>query len=156
MTNPPPPYGQPHGTPPKKSSRGLWIGLGIFVVVCVLGSVGLAVMDSGDDDDSAAPTTTFRPRVSTTLAAPRPTTATSVFSEAEINDAAYMFAINQRNIRYSSRAAIITLAHTVCDARETGNTEMSIALKIAEQGYSAEHAGYIVGAAESAYCPEFK
>lgn len=76
-------------------------------------------------------------------------------SDSAVSDAAFIAALTGHRIAYSSRSAVITLGHAVCDARRAGNTTAVVALTIAEKGYSIEDAGYIVGAAQSAYCPQY-
>lgn len=170
---PPPPYpprpgppGPPYPArpqPPKKSNAGVWIILAIVgLLIALCGGCG-AMLGSNDraDDDS---TTTTR---ATTYAAPAPATAarttaparptSNVFTEEEISDLAFIMALDSKDIGYSSKAAAITLAHTVCDGRKAGVGETAIALTIMNKGgYTAEESGYIVGAAISSYCPEYK
>ncbi len=121
--------------------------LGVFGGIILLcgGCFAVTAVGIGSSSSNSAKSSTSAPAVRS--AAP---------SDKQVNDLAFIAVLNQHKIKYSSREAVITLAHTVCDARKSGNTEVVIALTIAEKGYTPEDAGYIVGAAESAYCPQFK
>ncbi|MFD6399000.1 DUF732 domain-containing protein [Nocardia sp. NPDC060249] len=119
------------------------------------------MLGASDDRDSTTRTTAAvaaPPPVTARATTVRPATTTpNVFTDEEISDLAFTMALDKQNIRYSSKEAAINLGHTVCDGREKGVSATAIALTIAEKGgYSAADSGYIVGAAQSAYCPEYK
>lgn len=144
-------YPQPYPPqPPKRSNTALWVILsvlgGIFLLCGGCAVFAVANMSSSSDPG----------RTSTTVA--RPTTArptSAPLSNAQASDLAYVAALDNHRISYSSKKSVIELGHTVCDARRSGNAATAVALKIAEQGYSLDNAGFIVGAAQSAYCPQF-
>lgn len=150
MTNPyPPPYGQQSPPPRKKNNTALWITLGIvggLILLC--GGCGLVLAGNGDDDSRTQATTTRAAPLTT--APPRATT-----SAGSVADLAYVAALDKNQVPYSSKPSAIELGHTVCEARQAGNTSVAVALKIAEKGYSPQQAGVIVGAAQAAYCPKF-
>lgn len=168
MTQPPypPSYPQRPGPPypaqppqrPRKSSAGIWIILGILgLMILLCGSCSVAMFGADDSSDTSTTRATYAapPPAPRTTTPARPTS--NVWSEDEIADMAFLMSLDKQGIKYSSDDAAITLGHTVCDGREAGVGETTIALTIMDKGgYSAEDSGYIVGAAISAYCPELK
>lgn len=168
---PPPHPGQPYPMypqqPPRPPKSGpgaatwlLLIVLGLFVLLC--GGCAVSVLNSASDSDDERTTTTTRS--TSAVAAPPPARTTpraasstpNAFSDDQTAELAFFLVLDQRGIKYSSKQAMIDLATAVCDARKAGNGNTAIALEIAAQGYSASDAGYIVGASESAYCPQYK
>ena len=78
-------------------------------------------------------------------------------ARADVNDDAFVKVITDRGIAYTSEAKLIAAGHAVCDSRAQGYTEMQIVSLIVTktQLTDAHDAGYFVGAAEAAYCPQF-
>ncbi|WP_306365425.1 DUF732 domain-containing protein [Nocardia sp. CC227C] len=154
------PMGQPYGQPPRPPKKNntaivLLIIFGGILLLCggcfvnVIGSIG-------DSSSSSDRTTTTRPAATAPITAARTTTASPGFSDEEVNDLAYIATLKSKDVPFSSNQAVIDLGHAVCEALEAGNSETAIGLEISKKGFSLYHAGFIVGAAQSAYCPQFK
>lgn len=77
-------------------------------------------------------------------------------ARADINDDAFVQVITEKGITYTSEANLIAAGHAVCDTRSQGYTEMQIVHEVvAHTELDSYNAGYFVGAAEAAYCPQF-
>lgn len=155
--HPPRPYQRPRQTNPALIVLAVVAGI---ILLCCGGGCVRAVLGTSDDGPSTAETTTTA-RVTTPRAAPPPITTSlpapvGGLSEQDINDMAFMMSMDSEDIPYSSREAIIELGHAVCDGLASGSDETAIALVIADKGYSPSNAGYIVGAAQSSYCPQYR
>lgn len=114
---------------------------------------------------TSAPSTTITvtpdPDSSTDTAAPAaqpvPATATTpVTPSVNVADAAYLLTLDRLGVRYSTGAAAINVGHLVCSAIDEGHTAMDVGFTIVASGnYDTSDAGHIVGAAVSAYCPQY-
>ena len=116
-------------------------------VVLLCGGCGL-VLSGGSDEPSTTQTTAAR------ATTPRTTTSPPRDDRA-IADLSYIAALDKNQVPYRTKTSAIELAHTVCEARQAGNTAVAVALEIAGKGFSPQEAGVIVGAAQAAYCPRF-
>lgn len=70
-------------------------------------------------------------------------------------DAAFLFVLDSVGIQYASATKVITAGYAVCALRDQGMAELAVAETVYQQtGLDAFNAGFFVGAAEAAYCPE--
>ena len=74
---------------------------------------------------------------------------------ADTTDSVYLKVLREEGIT-GSDATLIRMGHAVCDLREAGWSEYRIAREIAERNddMTIGDGGFVVGAAESAYCPQ--
>lgn len=74
---------------------------------------------------------------------------------ADTTDDLYLKVLRDEGIT-GSDATLIRMGHAVCDLREAGWSEYRIAREIAERNddMTIGDGGFVVGAAESAYCPQ--
>ncbi|WP_280393260.1 DUF732 domain-containing protein [Nocardia wallacei] len=157
MTTPPYPP-QPALPPRKRNNTALWVLLAVVGGIFLLCGGCFTACVSGVNEASSKHATTSRtpaPKavsVPTTMAPPAAT-----LSKDEIADLSFIAALRKEGVRFSSESAVITLGHTVCDGRRAGGTPEAVAMAVVSSGYySLSDAGYIVGAAQGAYCPEFR
>ncbi|MFE3105233.1 DUF732 domain-containing protein [Nocardia tengchongensis] len=140
------------------------------VLLIVLAVIGFPVLfcggcfafigDSASSSSHTSATSTSTHPVApvyTSADTPPPTTTKKAFTDEEAADAAYILTLDTRGIHYSTNAAAITLAHTVCDALREGAGTYDAAVAIAANSpCRLPEAGYITSAAIGTYCPEFK
>ncbi|MFE3279678.1 DUF732 domain-containing protein [Nocardia sp. NPDC059239] len=168
----PTPYGQPtysqpmHAPPPapkKHNNPVLWIIFAVIVIPILFCGGCFALIGNSSSSSSSHKSTTSTPARSVTpvytsvYTPPALTTAKKALTDEEVADAAYILALDSERIHYSTKASAIKLAHTVCDALQEGVSAFAAGTAIAANSpYTMSEAGYITGAAISAYCPEFK
>ncbi|WIM86866.1 DUF732 domain-containing protein [Candidatus Mycobacterium wuenschmannii] len=71
-------------------------------------------------------------------------------------DDRFLAALQSRGINYKSAEAAIDAAHQVCTELGRGRTKDDVAQEVIDRsGLDPYHAGYFVGAAVGAYCPQF-
>lgn len=76
-------------------------------------------------------------------------------ADADPNEWAYIAALDSEGIYYSSEAAAIDAGESVCEGLDAGLSLRAIGAVAMNAGYSASDAGYILGAAVGAFCPEY-
>lgn len=59
-------------------------------------------------------------------------------------------------VKYTSEPEVIQAAENICTAIGNGTPVLNVQLKAYKSGYSAHDAGYLVGAAVNAYCPQYE
>ncbi|MGW4125472.1 DUF732 domain-containing protein [Nocardia sp. NPDC004711] len=151
---------------PKKHNPVLWIIFAVIGIPILFCGGCFALIGNSASSSSHKSTTTSTPThsvtpVYTSAYTPPPAQTTAkkalTLTDEEIADAAYILALDSEKIHYSTKAAAIKLAHTVCDAMREGASELAAGAAIAANSpYTLSEAGYITGAAIAAYCPEFK
>ncbi|MGW5572253.1 DUF732 domain-containing protein [Nocardia thailandica] len=175
MTQPPYPPQYPaapnglHRPPPQpRSNTTLWVLLAAFgVIFLACGGCTAAALVASDDADGRRRTVQSTPPTGAHAAAPpgspaphtsaprAATTTPKSASDSRIAEAAFFLALDSEGIYYSSRQAALDLASAVCEERRAGTSEVELATALAEKGYSIADAAYLVGAAESQFCPEY-
>jgi hypothetical protein len=77
-------------------------------------------------------------------------------ANADVNDDAFIQVINEKGISYTTEEKLIAAGHAVCDARNQGYTEIQVinAIVTATE-LDQSNTAYFVGAAETAYCPQY-
>ena len=71
-------------------------------------------------------------------------------------DDRFLAALQSRGINYQSAPGAIDAAHQVCTELGRGRTKDDVAQEVIDRsGLDPYHAGYFVGAAVGAYCPQF-
>lgn len=76
---------------------------------------------------------------------------------ADQMDEAYIAALQKHNVVYPDRGVAIATGHMVCDELHQGQTPMRLVLQLsANSQLSAHLASYVIGAAVSAYCPQYR
>ena len=75
-------------------------------------------------------------------------------AHADTTDDAYLEVVREQGV-HGSDASLIRMGHAVCTLREAGWTEREVASEIATQNpdLSIYQGGYVVGAAQAAFCP---
>ncbi len=72
-----------------------------------------------------------------------------------VTDAAFLSALDDADIGYTTPDAAITAAHTVCTAFDQGHTLNQVGAAVHDaSGLSWYQAGWFIGAATYTYCPE--
>lgn len=66
----------------------------------------------------------------------------------------YVATLDLQDIYYSSESAAVGAGRAACRSLDAGMSFYQVGLSAVGAGYSPEDAGYIVGAAISAFCPE--
>lgn len=71
-------------------------------------------------------------------------------------DRAFIDALDEQGIPYSSRGAAITAGHHTCDLFRTGHSFLGVVGDLHEQsGFSVDDSAYFIGASVGAYCPQY-
>jgi hypothetical protein len=77
-------------------------------------------------------------------------------ASADPNDGAFVDALAKGGIILPDQSAAISMAHTVCTALDQSNRSGILAMKVMkETDLSMKQSGYFIGAAISAYCPQY-
>lgn len=77
-------------------------------------------------------------------------------ARADPLDDRFLAALQSRGINYKSPEAAVEAAHQVCTELGKGRTKDDVAQEVIDRsGLDPYHAGYFVGAAVGAYCPQF-
>lgn len=88
---------------------------------------------------------TFTPVAAPTVPVPEP---------LPVSERVYIDTLDAGQIAYSSETAIIETGWRTCDYLDAGGSMFEATTIYAEAGYSSYDAGYLVGAAAGALCPE--
>lgn len=77
-------------------------------------------------------------------------------SADEVDDA-FIASLTQNGIAMSDGGSAIAMARSICAGFDKGRTSTMLAMKLMKDtGLSRRQAGYFIGAAVSAYCPQYK
>jgi hypothetical protein len=91
--------------------------------------------------------------VAGTLAAPA---AVAPAARADATDDAFLSALKAKGIHFGSPDKAFIAGHEVCDELANGKTAVQVASTVqSNSDMDGYHAGYFVGAAIRAYCPQF-
>jgi hypothetical protein len=72
-----------------------------------------------------------------------------------LGESAYLDTLDMGDVTYSSDDAALTAGEAICDfLRGGGSSLMAVDIVLENTGYTSFEAGYIVGAAQGALCPE--
>lgn len=75
---------------------------------------------------------------------------------ADPTDDAFIGALTQNGIPVNDRDSATAIAQSICDGFDHNQKPSLLALKLMKQsGLSLKQSSYVVGAAISAYCPEY-
>ncbi|QFG11107.1 hypothetical protein PBI_QUEENHAZEL_35 [Mycobacterium phage QueenHazel] len=76
-------------------------------------------------------------------------------AQADIVSDAFILALDSEGITYASESAAINAGHAVCDYMDTGASIYSASVLVYQNSHlDLYDAGYFVGAATAAFCPE--
>lgn len=96
------------------------------------------------------------PAVTTEAEQPEPSIEWTAPTKPDIDwDQAYLDTLDMGDIYYPDDAAAINLGHAICDGYDAGLSTITIGGIATDEGFTPYDAGYIIGAAVSAYCPEY-
>ncbi|OBG24826.1 DUF732 domain-containing protein [Mycobacterium sp. 852002-51057_SCH5723018] len=85
-----------------------------------------------------------------------PLAAVAPVAQADATDDAFLSALKAKGIRFGSPDKAFVAGHEVCDELANGKTAVQVASTVqSNSDMDGYHAGYFVGAAIRAYCPEF-
>ncbi|MCV7101632.1 DUF732 domain-containing protein [Mycobacterium palustre] len=91
--------------------------------------------------------------VAGTLATMTPVAATA---NADATDDAFLSALRGKGIHFGSPDKAFVAGHEVCDELANGKTAVQVASTVqSNSNMDGYHAGFFVGAAIRAYCPQF-
>ena len=77
-------------------------------------------------------------------------------ASADPNDGAFVDALANGGIAFPDPNAAIAIAHSVCGELDQSNKSSILAMKVMkETDLSMKQSGYFIGAAISAYCPQY-
>jgi hypothetical protein len=77
-------------------------------------------------------------------------------ASADPNDGAFVDALARGGIAFPAPNAAISIAHSVCAALDQSNKSSILAMKVMkETDLSMKQSSYFIGAAISAYCPQY-
>ena len=77
-------------------------------------------------------------------------------ASADSNDGAFVDALAKGGIVFPDPNAAISIAHAVCGELDQSNKSSILAMKVMkETDLSMKQSGYFIGAAISAYCPQY-
>lgn len=77
-------------------------------------------------------------------------------ASADPNDGAFVDALAKGGIVFPDHNAAISMAHKVCTGLDQSNMSGILAMKLMkETDLSMKQSGYFIGAAISAYCPQY-
>ena len=89
------------------------------------------------------------------VAALGPLTAAPI-AHADLNDDKFLAALIGKGIHFGSPDKAIIAGHEVCDELGNGKQASQVASTVqGNSGMDGYHAGFFVGAAISAYCPQY-
>jgi Protein of unknown function (DUF732) len=89
----------------------------------------------------------------TALALPAPT----AHGDADpVSIAAYIHALNMGHVPYDNAGRMVDIANTVCRQARGGTDPDSIVETVAANGFTAQQAGIIMGAAGVTFCPDME
>jgi hypothetical protein len=89
------------------------------------------------------------------VAALGPLTAAPI-AHADLNDDKFLAALIGKGIHFGSPDKAIIAGHEVCDELGNGKQASQVASTVqSNSGMDGYHAGFFVGAAISAYCPQY-
>ncbi len=114
------------------------LGLGLVVVIII---VVVASLLPGSESGSGGSGDTGGGGSTTTLSAA---------------DETFLGALNSRGVQYTSQASAINEGQAVCQRFAGGNDVLGEVTHFKQEGYSDFEAGFIVGAAVNAYCPQYR
>jgi len=69
---------------------------------------------------------------------------------------AYLHALNATHVPYDNPGRIVDIANTACQQARGGTDFDAVHQNTAGNGYTAGQAGYILGAAVAAFCPDMR
>lgn len=79
---------------------------------------------------------------------------TASYSHADTVDAAFLKALESKQISFASAQAAVVAGHQVCDALDGGRASSDVANDVMQQsGLDGYHAGFFVGVSIAAFCP---
>jgi Protein of unknown function (DUF732) len=82
-------------------------------------------------------------------------TALAAPANADDTDSIFISVLDDEGITYPSTSEAVTMAHGVCVHLSEGNSLEATATQLSkETGLEIEPAGFFVGAATAAYCPQ--
>ena len=163
----PPQPPTPHRDRPPFYRRAWFIGLIGLLVGAIIAGTAAASANKTKVRNVAGPT------VHVTATTTATETQTNVVTETKTvsakpsaapthqpgNDQAYVATLKANPSGYFDNvdsASLISLGHSVCSALDRGASETELAAPVEDIGGTAADAGWLIGAAESAYCPEYK
>lgn len=82
--------------------------------------------------------------------APAPAPPPAMPSDEEL----YVATLDIQGVYYSAPDAAVAAGRAACDSLDAGMSFYAVGMSAVGAGYSPEDAGYIVGAAIGAFCPE--
>ncbi|WP_156685734.1 DUF732 domain-containing protein [Mycobacterium sp. Marseille-P9652] len=76
-------------------------------------------------------------------------------AHADATDDAFLAALNAKGIKFNTPERALIAAHEVCDELDTGRSAAQVAQTVQNNSnLDGYHAGFFVGAAIRAYCPQ--
>jgi hypothetical protein len=86
-----------------------------------------------------------------------PLAAVAPVAHADATDDAFLSALKAKGIHVGSADKAFIAGHQVCDELDNGKTAVQVASTVqANSDMDGYHAGFFVGAAISAYCPQYQ
>lgn len=130
--------------------RSLLIGL-------AMAGVGVGVIACADQSATDSPAFVRESVASLQPAATLPTdTEAPQQAGSALDEQLFLATLDAEGINYGIAETGINMGYAVCDYLATGATALEAGTLIADEGfYSHYEAGYIVGAATTALCPEW-
>ena len=85
-----------------------------------------------------------------------PLAAAAPLAHADDGDNAFLQALRSKGIKFSSPDKALIAGHEVCDELGNGKSPTQVASTVqSNSDMDGYHAGFLVGAAIKAYCPQF-
>jgi hypothetical protein len=85
-----------------------------------------------------------------------PATSVAPIAHADATDDAFLSALRAKGIHFGSPDKAFIAGHEVCDELANGKTAVQVASTVqSNSDMDGYHAGFFVGAAIRAYCPQF-
>lgn len=145
--------------PPRRPRRGPLVAL-LLGLAAVIVAIGVAAGPDGHGDwkpGTGVPAMAESTAPAVAPATPEekaPTIGDLPLPDSMSQEDIYIETLDMQGIPYSSEQAAIDTGYSVCDYLNAGGTLLAAAgIVESEGGYSPYDAGYIAGAASTAFCP---
>lgn len=113
-------------------------------------AIGVIAVATGPTQPQAAPST-----APATPAAAASVDPAAVAADPAVHDAAFLMALDQKGIPYTTPQAAEAAGHAICGAYQSGATTLDIAGGMAGTHYTDAQKGSLIGISAAAYCPQF-